>query len=228
MAKRSSKDVDNLQWELPPELPLPSFRARGESSSSSATGVILQEMRNDHRNTEGSREQMAQSSSRDPSAEHLSAEGLDPTHRQQHPGRSHTDTIVENHKYPADMMEQVLGGPLRHLSSAPALLMLSSGLGSKRSPTSTPMEEQRYSGKPDEGPREPSKQAKRFSFVETRRKSSEVIQSEPKAPIIPQDDQFITGVPLTCLVVGLMFAVFLISIDRTIISTVRQIAPPQP
>ncbi|KAK0656612.1 major facilitator superfamily domain-containing protein [Cercophora newfieldiana] len=30
---------------------------------------------------------------------------------------------------------------------------------------------------------------------------------------------FITGFPLTCLIIGLMFAVFLISIDRTIIST---------
>ena len=35
-----------------------------------------------------------------------------------------------------------------------------------------------------------------------------------------QESQYITGFPLLCLIVGLMLAVFLISIDRTIISTV--------
>ena len=34
------------------------------------------------------------------------------------------------------------------------------------------------------------------------------------------ESQYITGFPLLCLIIGLMLAVFLISIDRTIISTV--------
>lgn len=37
------------------------------------------------------------------------------------------------------------------------------------------------------------------------------------------ESQYITGFPLLCLIIGLMLAVFLISIDRTIISTVRRV-----
>lgn len=39
-------------------------------------------------------------------------------------------------------------------------------------------------------------------------------------PVLEEDD-FVTGFPLVCLMAGLMIAQFLISIDRTIISTVR-------
>ncbi|KAK0729229.1 major facilitator superfamily domain-containing protein [Apiosordaria backusii] len=40
-------------------------------------------------------------------------------------------------------------------------------------------------------------------------------KSEP----LGEESRYVSGLPLVCLVVGLMFAVFLISIDRTIIST---------
>jgi hypothetical protein len=39
---------------------------------------------------------------------------------------------------------------------------------------------------------------------------------------VPEESDFITGFPLACLVAGLMVAQFLVSIDRTIISTVSR------
>lgn len=49
-----------------------------------------------------------------------------------------------------------------------------------------------------------------------------------QAPETPADDEagYVTGFPLACIVVGLMLAVFLISLDRTIISTVSRDGPP--
>lgn len=52
--------------------------------------------------------------------------------------------------------------------------------------------------------------------------------SEPNESPIPEQPGFVTGLPLACLMTGLMLAQFLISIDRTIISTVRQTPPPTP
>lgn len=43
----------------------------------------------------------------------------------------------------------------------------------------------------------------------------------PESASVPGEERFIKGFPLICLTVGLMLAVFLISLDRTIISTVR-------
>jgi hypothetical protein len=222
MDKRSSKDVDNIQWELPLELPLPSFRACVESSSSTDTGVILRNQI-DRYHKEESGDHIPWSPPQNSSTQHLN-----PLQRHTAPGRSHTDTIVENHKYPADMMEEVLGGPLRHLASAPALLMLSSGISGQRRPTLTPMEEQRHPGKPDAGCRQSTTPALPFSAETDMEKPPELIHTEAEAPItIDDDDTFVTGIPLTCLIVGLMFAVFLISVDRTIISTVRQTPIPR-
>lgn len=42
-----------------------------------------------------------------------------------------------------------------------------------------------------------------------------------KTPENDEENGFVTGFPLTCLFVGLMLGVFLVSLDRTIISTVR-------
>lgn len=50
--------------------------------------------------------------------------------------------------------------------------------------------------------------------------------SEPETTA--DENSFITGVPLVCLMVGLMLAMFLISLDRTIISTVRRCTAPPP
>jgi hypothetical protein len=216
MDERSSRDADNIQWELPAELPLPSFRARGESTSSSATGVILQNNPIEHDHGDESPSSIPWSPPQDPGVE-----SLPPLHRQPAPGRAQTDNLVENHKYPADMMEQVLGGPLRHLSSAPALLMLSSGAGSKRRPSTTPMEEQRYLGKREASYYRSATPAESYVVEPDKEKPTELVQTDH------DDEEFVTGVPLACLIIGLMFAVFLISIDRTIISTVRMMIPPR-
>jgi hypothetical protein len=47
-------------------------------------------------------------------------------------------------------------------------------------------------------------------------------ETEPPitTPLTEEQPEFVTGFPLVCLLVGLMVAQFLVSIDRTIISTV--------
>jgi hypothetical protein len=48
--------------------------------------------------------------------------------------------------------------------------------------------------------------------------SSEYTESHPS----DAEPEFLTGFPLVCLTIGLMLAQFLVSIDRTIISTVSR------
>ncbi|KAI1477053.1 hypothetical protein K445DRAFT_53314 [Daldinia sp. EC12] len=79
----------------------------------------------------------------------------------------------------------------------------------------TPVEEQRHPGKPgvqfcNSRPYEP--EPPRESDLQSQRSSVTVAEG-------PAENQFLQGIPLLLLIIGLSLVVFLISIDRTIITT---------
>jgi MFS family permease len=80
------------------------------------------------------------------------------------------------------------------------------------------MEEQRYVGKPETSSYQPATPAESYFVDSDIERPPEQVQTGAPS-ILPDDEEFVTGIPLACLIIGLMFAVFLISIDRTIIST---------
>ncbi|KAK4681847.1 hypothetical protein QC764_111130 [Podospora pseudoanserina] len=106
------------------------------------------------------------------------------------------------------LLEEVLGG-LRQLAASPTPLTPTSVR--RKYPIS--MTEQRHPGKPD-------------AKIHWSTKPFEVPRDAvtPELPMSEEGDplaeaRYVSGIPLACLMAGLMFAVFLTSIDRTIIST---------
>lgn len=121
-------------------------------------------------------------------------------------------------------MEDVLGGSLRHLASAPPTP--TDSITKSGRPT-TPMREQRHPRNPGAKAHQSTRQVDLDSLAtpqETENKAEADVTQRRRDPGPPNDAEadFITGIPLMFLMVGLMLAVFLISIDRTIISTVRE------
>ncbi len=84
------------------------------------------------------------------------------------------------------------------------------------------MEEQRHPGKPDAKYHWSTRQIDPLPFEMEKKEDVPIETHEDAPPPAVEEEVFATGIPLICLVAGLMFAVFLISIDRTIISTVRK------
>lgn len=182
------------------------------------------------------------------------------------------------------LMEEIVGGPIRHMVSAPSLLM--AGEPKTRHVLLTSLEDQRHPGKPDAkihsstrridplaleerasqrdqhppGNTANSINTDKYGSVASRGSSraagsssnghkhtpnripSNATSSSSSTPhgnpnptkmsqfdeihIPPEvfpgrtpSDDYVTGIPLFCLMAGLMLAIFLISIDRTIIST---------
>ena len=116
-----------------------------------------------------------------------------------------------------NIIEDVFGGPLRHLGRPASQTSFTTDI-SRRSRVLTPITEQRHPGK--EGLKI-SKSTRMFEpdlyeDNEFSMNGSQTITEKDGA-----DESFLSGWPLTFLIVGLCLAVFLISIDRTIITTVR-------
>ena len=117
------------------------------------------------------------------------------------------------------MIEDVLGGPLRHLGR-PASQSSLTAQRNRRSRVLTPIAEQRHPGK--EGLKI-SKFTRTFEPDLREEDESTVEDSQMSTEKGSADEGFLSGWPLSVLIVGLCLAVFLISIDRTIITTVRSL-----
>jgi len=109
------------------------------------------------------------------------------------------------------LLEDVLGGPLRHLATTPK-----GGSDAGHHPMT--IRDQRHPGKKDAKIHR-STRVINPETLEMREKNGPG-GGRPYTADEVSEENFVTGWPLLCLVVGLMCAVFLISIDRTIISTV--------
>lgn len=117
------------------------------------------------------------------------------------------------------MIEDVLGGPLRHLGRPASHQSLKTQVN-RRSRVLTPIAEQRHPGK--EGLKI-SRFTRNFDPDLEEEHDSSTDDSHMSIEKDGADKGFLSGWPLSALIVGLCLAVFLISIDRTIITTVRSL-----
>ncbi|KAK3986898.1 major facilitator superfamily domain-containing protein [Cladorrhinum sp. PSN332] len=123
------------------------------------------------------------------------------------------------------LREDVLTDSLRMIATTPTLLS-PYRMSSERA-LRMAVYDQRHPGKPDAKPHRSTRQLDLHNLKEpeTESKTTYTFAPQPGAPRSLEDDgpagesSLVTGFPLVCLMVGLMLAVFLISIDRTIIST---------
>ncbi|KAI1077635.1 MFS general substrate transporter [Whalleya microplaca] len=106
---------------------------------------------------------------------------------------------------------------LRHLAAVESEGSQPSGPVPPIKPTMTPISEQRHPGKPDV---QLSRATRPF---ELDTKETDEQGSQPESTTAKDEDAagdgFLTGIPLLLLIIGLSLVVFLISIDRTIITT---------
>ncbi|KAM7191797.1 hypothetical protein V8F20_009160 [Naviculisporaceae sp. PSN 640] len=120
----------------------------------------------------------------------------------------------------ATLKEEILGGPAHHLAFFPKLPKTRDPK-TQQAPLKS-FEDQRHPGKPDAkihmSTRQPSVDS-RFGEMLSTPDLPSVDPNSLTGQGNPSDDEHVTGFPLLCLIIGLMLAVFLISIDRTIIST---------
>ncbi|KAK4230683.1 major facilitator superfamily domain-containing protein [Podospora fimiseda] len=122
------------------------------------------------------------------------------------------------------LREEALADSLRMIATTPTLLS-PYRMSSERALRMT-IHDQRHPGKPGAKPHRSTRQFDPSTFKKPDTECRPVSFSpQPENPGPFDDDcqvdksTLVTGFPLVCLMVGLMLAVFLISIDRTIIST---------
>jgi len=228
----ASRDRECRPWEPHSNSTPPTPRPREGSNASSTTGDAVKRNREGRRYIEETHPQrtQVQETSPCPNGSEESSSGI-PAPLRPRDQRTRTETLCHSDKYPPSMMEQVFGGPLHHLPSAPPRLMFTGNANQRR--PSIPMEDQRHPGKPDAKYHSSTRNIDPATIFQAE-KENEAIQTLSNSPSVPKSADvpelaeedataFVTGIPLACLIVGLMLAVFLISIDRTIISTV---SPP--
>ncbi|KAK0673349.1 major facilitator superfamily domain-containing protein [Cercophora samala] len=190
--------------DIPPELPMPSWQQRKNSSGSGGLvsqrdlqriGIPPLRTNSSTKNDKLSPASPVSRATRDPP----------PIRTQQ-----------EMSDVPKNMLiEEVLGG-LRQLAVSPTPV---TPTGVRRK-YSIPMMEQRHPGKPDAKIHRTTKTFEMPRNEETPELPMSMVSGDiPKKSEPVGEARYVSGFPLVCLMVGLMFAVFLISIDRTIIST---------
>ena len=148
---------------------------------------------------------------------YTSGESSDEAPRLPSPVRPRTETLdeIETNRF----IEEVVEEPLRQFAPGPNERLR------------TPVTEQRYPGRPGgkiEQIRSQYDNPTLDNMDEKETGSAARNEQPPPDENSIADEEFVTGFPLVCLVIGLMLAVFLISIDRTIISTVSEKCKPFP
>ncbi|KAK4188524.1 major facilitator superfamily-domain-containing protein [Podospora australis] len=214
---KSSADEPPLP-DVPPELPMPTWQhSGGQSDSSSAVGLVS--VRDTRKIGLQDSDETPQPSLPSPISPALPRSPLPqrPT-RQPPPIWTTTDMATTSRR---TLMEDVVYGSLRNLATSPTPRTPFPF----RSPQSVPLSEQRHPGK--EGAYI-HRSTKPVEFPTDTGPDSEVVQGIFTASHTPdiqdrivevEESSWVTGIPLVCLMAGLMLAVFLVSIDRTIIST---------
>ncbi|GKT74818.1 major facilitator superfamily transporter [Colletotrichum tofieldiae] len=137
-----------------------------------------------------------------------------------HSAREERGVISEPHSETASIMSSIFATPLRHLASNPSLKgSLSAGAPPSAEQRITPVTEQRH----------PAASRGRLSRTLTRRMTVsqlETLKAEKRDSALAQtadekDEkvEWVEGWPLTFLLLGICLVVFLISVDRTILTT---------
>ncbi|KZL70660.1 major facilitator superfamily transporter [Colletotrichum incanum] len=151
-----------------------------------------------------------------------------------HSAQEERGVVSEPHSETASIMSSIFATPLRHLASNPSLKgSLSTGAPPSTEQRITPVTEQRHPGKAGARisrftrPFEPdideeddgSNYRRQLSQLETLK--AEKRDSALAKPADEKDEkvEWVEGWPLTFLLLGLCLVVFLISVDRTILTT---------
>lgn len=145
---------------------------------------------------------------------------------------NNTGGVSEPHSETASIISSIFAPPLRHLASHPSLNGSLSKGGPRRSSLLTPVDEQRHPGKAGARisrftrPFEPDideddgedylRQVRRLEALRAQQRISSVLAADA----LDEKNQWTEGWPLAFLVIGICLVVFLISVDRTILTTV--------
>jgi len=216
-SKRKSAPEEHHIPDAPPELPMPVCRQSHDlgSSDSLAAGLVSRkEIQNIGKNNTS--RISIDTDLRRPMTPHAQKPRNPP------PIQTNQEMLESSDR--TRLREDVLNDPSRLFAATPALLppYPMSGDGMLR----MAVHDQRHSGKPDAKPHHSTRQLDPSTLKESKNESKTTLTIDNQGPLedIPLEDEssLVTGFPLVCLMIGLMLAVFLISIDRTIISTVSE------
>ncbi|KAF6838552.1 major facilitator superfamily transporter [Colletotrichum plurivorum] len=145
--------------------------------------------------------------------------------------KGHDSGASEPHSETASIISSIFAPPLRHLASHPSLNGSLPKSGPRRGSLLTPVDEQRHPGKAGARisrftrPFEPDideddgedylRQVRRLEALRAQQRISAVLAAD----VLDEKNQWIEAWPLAFLVVGICLVVFLISVDRTILTT---------
>ncbi|KAK5663736.1 hypothetical protein OQA88_4167 [Cercophora sp. LCS_1] len=183
-SSKDPRDIE-LQWELPTDLPLPTFQPRKHSDTSSAEGAVARKNRNGRRFDE---ESPGESSSTYTTPK-TTPDDTPPAKRPPPPARTRTEMLLANEKCPGDMMDQVFSGGLRHLASAPSR-------GGSKGHNLLNMEQQRHPGKPDAKYHWSTKQVDPSALESEKPQEPVGTHTDKPAPEEEDEDGYVTGFPL--------------------------------
>ncbi|KZL73191.1 major facilitator superfamily transporter [Colletotrichum tofieldiae] len=151
-----------------------------------------------------------------------------------HSAREERGVISEPHSETASIMSSIFATPLRHLASNPSLKgSLSAGAPPSAEQRITPVTEQRHPGKAGARisrftrPFEPDideeddgsnyrRQVSQLETLKAEKRDSALAQTADEKD---EKVEWVEGWPLTFLLLGICLVVFLISVDRTILTT---------
>lgn len=214
-SKKKNAPEEHHIPDVPPELPMPIWRqSHGLGSSDSlAVGLV-------------SRKKIQSIGKNNTSRINLDADARRPmaplSQKPRNPPPIQTNQEILESSDRARLREDVLTDSLRLFAATPTLLS-PYRMSSDRT-LRMAVHDQRHPGKPDAKPHRSTRQLDLNTFKEPKNESKITRTVAPQGSLeeIPLEDEssLVTGFPLVCLMIGLMLAVFLISIDRTIISTV--------